>query len=183
MKKLVFACGILLATLSAPVLAASNLTIKFTGDCSDCSGQVTATLVLKNFSLNGVNPTLSTANLVSFTYDGSNLLAPFTTLPESSLGGNLTDPASPDPDLVGLSGIFFVNAALPGGVGRIFNATSHGGWSITPTNGGAPEDFGGNAVFTLESGVPEVASWAMFIGGFGLVGGTLRRQRTKVGFA
>ncbi|WP_404709946.1 PEPxxWA-CTERM sorting domain-containing protein [Sphingomonas sp. MMS24-J13] len=43
-----------------------------------------------------------------------------------------------------------------------------------------------SAAFTLQSGgaVPEPASWAMMIGGFGMVGATLRRrQRTTVRFA
>jgi len=37
---------------------------------------------------------------------------------------------------------------------------------------------------TSSSAVPEPASWAMFIGGFGLIGGAMRRrQRTTVSFA
>jgi hypothetical protein len=44
----------------------------------------------------------------------------------------------------------------------------------------------GNVGATLQptSAVPEPATWAMFIGGFGLVGGAMRRrQRTTVSFA
>jgi len=40
--------------------------------------------------------------------------------------------------------------------------------------------------FTLTSangGVPEPASWALMLGGFGLVGGAMRRRRTSVAFA
>lgn len=37
--------------------------------------------------------------------------------------------------------------------------------------------------FNIQSNVPEPATWAMFIGGFGLVGATMRRrQRTSVRF-
>jgi hypothetical protein len=32
-------------------------------------------------------------------------------------------------------------------------------------------------------GVPEPASWAMMLGGFGLVGGTMRRRRLAIRFA
>ncbi|RYF07394.1 MAG: PEP-CTERM sorting domain-containing protein, partial [Oxalobacteraceae bacterium] len=31
--------------------------------------------------------------------------------------------------------------------------------------------------------LPEPASWALMIGGFGMVGGTLRRRRARVQFA
>ena len=37
--------------------------------------------------------------------------------------------------------------------------------------------------FTLLSGVPEPASWAMMLGGFGLVGSAMRRRRTGIAFA
>ncbi|PZU09863.1 MAG: hypothetical protein DI605_08050 [Sphingomonas sp.] len=41
-----------------------------------------------------------------------------------------------------------------------------------------------NVLSTPVSRVPEPATWAMFIGGFGLVGGAMRRQRrTGVHFA
>jgi hypothetical protein len=54
-------------------------------------------------------------------------------------------------------------------------------------------DFGGTANFVafdnitfgseIAGGVPEPASWAMMIGGLGLVGGAMRRRRTAVSFA
>ena len=175
MKRLILACAVLLTTLSAPVFATSNVTIKFRGDCNDCAGQVSATLVLKNFVLNGLSPNLADDNLVSFTYDGSNLLAPYTSSAQSYLSGSLTDPASPDPAFAGLAGRFVVNAQFPDGTGRVFFAESHGAWTVYRTIGGAPEDYGGNSVFTLIAGVPEAASWVMFILGFGLIGGTMRR--------
>jgi hypothetical protein len=36
---------------------------------------------------------------------------------------------------------------------------------------------------TVNGGVPEPASWAMMLGGFGLVGGAMRRRRAAVTFA
>ena len=36
---------------------------------------------------------------------------------------------------------------------------------------------------SINLGVPEPASWAMFIGGFGLIGATMRRRSTSLGFA
>lgn len=53
--------------------------------------------------------------------------------------------------------------------------------------GGAPPEFtfnpGGTAVFSYASGsVPEPASWALMLGGFGLVGGAMRRRKVAVSF-
>ena len=41
--------------------------------------------------------------------------------------------------------------------------------------------FGSAGGFT--GGVPEPASWAMMLGGFGLVGSAMRRRKTAVTFA
>ncbi len=179
MNRLALACSVLLTALATPVLATSNLTIKFVGDCTDCAGQATATLVLKDFSLNGPNQDLGDANLVSFTYDGSNLLPAYNSTSNSYLTGHLTNPASGDIAVVGLSGTFAVNVLNPDGTGRIFGATSHADWLVIRTIGGAPEDYGANSVFHLITGVPEMASWGMFIFGFGLIGGTMRRHRAN----
>ena len=57
-----------------------------------------------------------------------------------------------------------------------------GRWS--DTNAATPDgfyvEFGGLA---QPGAVPEPASWAMMIAGFGLVGGAIRRQRVEVAFA
>lgn len=47
----------------------------FTGTCSDCAGTAKAELILQNYAI-GSN--ISSANFVSFHYDGSNLLPAFT---------------------------------------------------------------------------------------------------------
>lgn len=62
----------------------------------------------------------------------------------------------------------------------------HYGWNIWPRSG----TVGGNAVIsdfapensTIAS-VPEPASWAMMLGGFGLAGTVLRRRRQHIRFA
>ncbi|HWI84783.1 MAG TPA: PEPxxWA-CTERM sorting domain-containing protein [Sphingomonas sp.] len=42
----------------------------------------------------------------------------------------------------------------------------------------------GSSAFTLTGGaVPEPASWAMMVGGFGLIGGAMRARRTNISFA
>jgi len=70
---------------------------------------------------------------------------------------------------------------------------SVGYWDIN--NGPSSADIGGSdlagyygptgsSAFTLTSGaVPEPASWALMLGGFGLVGGAMRRRRTSLTFA
>lgn len=49
-------------------------------------------------------------------------------------------------------------------------------------NAGAGGSFGGSIAFS-PAAVPEPASWALLIGGFGLAGGVLRRRFLKVSFA
>jgi hypothetical protein len=183
MKRSNLAGAILLATLSTPAFATNFVTIKFVGDCTDCAGQATATLVLKNFSLDGVNPNLQNNNFFSFTYDGSNLFYPYTLTSDVSLSGNLTRGASNGPGLVGVNGNFSISGLSFAYIRWVFTATPQGSWAVSAPGGGAPEDYGTNAVFTSPTAVPETASWAMVIAGFGLIGGTLRRHRTNVRFA
>jgi len=62
-------------------------------------------------------------------------------------------------------------------------------WSLNDIGGATTDD--GLAIDDLQltaavapvAAVPEPASWAMMIGGFGLIGGTLRRRRAIVSFA
>jgi hypothetical protein len=49
------------------------------------------------------------------------------------------------------------------------------------TYAGASAAYGTS--FLFEAGVPEPATWAMMIAGFGLVGGAMRRKRTIVSYA
>ncbi len=48
---------------------------------------------------------------------------------------------------------------------------------------GTSDSLGGYVDNITLSAVPEPATWAMMIGGFGIVGGTLRRRRAKLRFA
>lgn len=50
-------------------------------------------------------------------------------------------------------------------------------------NGGAATAAGGLAISYIPDAVPEPASWAMMIGGLGLVGGMMRRSNRKVAIA
>jgi hypothetical protein len=59
------------------------------------------------------------------------------------------------------------------------------GGSSDAVKGGGGTDYGQRSSFTAQaSSVPEPASWAMMIGGFGLMGAAMRRQRkTAVSFS
>lgn len=52
-----------------------------------------------------------------------------------------------------------------------------------PNQGSGSGFLGVSDIGTIAHGVPEPASWAMMLGGFGLVGGALRRRRVAVSFA
>jgi len=61
--------------------AVNTITYNFSGTCQDCSGTATATLtVVGTYAL---GTALSSSNVVSFTYNGTNLLSPFTMTPSS----------------------------------------------------------------------------------------------------
>jgi hypothetical protein len=70
----------------------STITYNFTGTCTDCSGTATATLtVVGSYTL---GTTLSSSNVVSFTYNGTNLLPAFTITPSSPnffVNGSITN--------------------------------------------------------------------------------------------
>jgi hypothetical protein len=67
----------LLALLASPVHASaiSSQQYDFVGTCSDCVGQVHATLMLQNYV---AGTSITDASFLSFSYGGSNLLAPYT---------------------------------------------------------------------------------------------------------
>lgn len=63
--------------------------------------------------------------------------------------------------------------------GNIYLVGETGGSSPT-FNGSLPVSTSGLVVLSRVSAVPEPAAWALMIGGFGLVGGTLRRRHAAV---
>ena len=83
---------------------------------------------------------------------------------------------------------------LDGG-NSFFNAYTTEGWSLTSVTFSSTEALAGVGQIRIggvqqqltpgtQSAVPEPASWAMMVGGFGLIGGAMRRrQRTNLHFA
>jgi hypothetical protein len=74
-----------------------------------------------------------------------------------------------------------INGTIPGlsiGAGQVFGIR----WVDTDSSGSddgmAIDDLTMTLTTAIPAAVPEPASWAMMLGGFGLVGGALRRRRT-----
>ena len=136
--------------------AISNSVFTFSGTCSDCTGTATATLTLANYTQGNA---IGFSNLVSFQYDGTNLLAPFLVNQANLLSISgiipLALPSQADFFIENTSFLFF----------RTINAS--GGWNA------GNDDFGTNGVFAAKaptSGVPEPATVAMMAFGLGLIG-------------
>jgi hypothetical protein len=164
-----------LGALGTPAGASvvTDETYYFTGTCSDCSGDVTATLVLTDYTP-GPDSGFLLANLVSLTYGGSDLLPGFT----------VDNPESGVVFAVVIGGL----ANLPGAnnvtieweineQNASFQTGADGSWSVSyPTLA----DQGDNGSWSLTRGVPEPSTWAMM--GLGVAGlafaGYRARKRT-----
>ncbi len=159
----------------AIALAGSDYTFNFTGQCTDCSGQGLGTLRVTNYVLgNG----FSDFNFVSFQYQGTDLLAPFsidavTALGPVFLSGSIGQASGPYN--VHLTGFNRFESFVD------FNTSSDGSW-----NTGRPiADYGINGIWQqpdANPGVPEPATWISMITGFALAGGAMRRTKVRYSF-
>ncbi len=77
-----------------------------------------------------------------------------------------------DPDIVGQESIFIGMS----GSGTAKLANPGGGWGAF-FGPGTLFEVGGQAGYAVNGTVPEPATWALMIGGFGLVGSAMRRRR------
>ena len=153
-----------IAVAPPPVLS----TLFFSGNCEDCASAlrrpdfaVTAMLVLQNYLKGNA---LTAANFVSFSYDGSNLLQPYSILPSSllSVSGSipLTLPGALD---------FHVTGAR-----NYFDLSTSGRWDTGVAR--ASLDQGGSGTFG-PTAVPEPAT--MLLMGAALVAAGLARRRRQ----
>jgi MYXO-CTERM domain-containing protein len=98
-----------LAVTESSSAAPGTITFNFSGTCTDCQGTATATLVLVGSYVQGTPITAS--NLVSFTYNGTNLTGPFTYTPSTPsffVSGSMTNiPGANAFDVVANNNIFF----------------------------------------------------------------------------
>jgi hypothetical protein len=115
----------------------------------------------------------------------------------SGTGGPASDDFT-DPGVVGAAAfspqlfqIFFIGDGLTGdgtgstqvftaptGATRLFLADADSFGSSTGNLGSIAVDFSSSADITVSGAVPEPASWALMIAGFGLAGAALRKRRT-----
>jgi hypothetical protein len=176
-----FGLAVFAAAPAKAIITAPTTTYEFTGNCEDCAVAagtetyiVHAQLVLDSSYVLG---TSIAPDFVSFTYDGSNLLAAFTVGVSDvfDLSGELptTLPGPPKEDID-----FRTLAAFgPSPRDDQVSIRSSGFWFI----GQEPIDFGGNASF---SSVPEPSTWAMMLVGFaGLALAGWRARRRSVAIA
>ena len=150
-----------------PVLS----TLFFSGNCEDCAialerrdYAVTAKLVLQNFFQ---DTDITPANFVSFIYDGSNLLEPYTILSSSSpliVSGNISF------EMPG------ANEFHVTGVNRYFDLFSLGRWD-TGVQRPKSADTGGAGAFG-PTAVPEPAT-IMLMGAALAAAGLARRRRQR----
>ena len=142
-------------------------TLFFRGNCEDCAialerrdYSVTAKLVLQNYFQG--NP-ITAANFVSFSYDGSNLLDPYSILSSSSptVSGHISF-ASPS------TNVFHVT-----GVNHYFDLSSTGSWN---TGRHINQDMGNSGAFGPNA-VPEPAT--MLLMGAALAAAGLARRRRQ----
>lgn len=164
--------------------AAPTLTqYRFDGNCEDCAAAaeqgsfpVSAWLTLQDLPASGL---AGAENFHSFSYSGSNLLAPFSVTLAGG-GGELTfDPANEDhsfsADFSGLlPGFAEVALALLGEDNfAFFNSAGDGGqWSIFRGDLALADDFGNNGVWR----VPLPSALALSLLGLALLGRQRRRS-------
>ena len=161
--KLLFVTFVLSQIMVMSTARADIWTYDFAGQCSDCNGAVTAKLLLNEVPWQPQSFVFGIGGFISFTYNGSNLLAPFTInysdlIPTGSVGGaiqNLPGPTN--------FSITSYNNGLNG-----FYSYPNGNWAANTINGIA--DYGTGGSWKLVTSVPEPSEWALMLGGLVLIG-------------
>lgn len=168
-KRILAALAATLLGGSANAVVVASTTFSFSGTCSDCRGVALGQLTLAGFYHFGDE--ITSANFLSFRYEGTDLLPAYTiTSPYSStLTGSITS-AGP------AAGRFFVEDGV-----HFFRSATDGSWSTGLDN---VADYGtlGSYAGLASSAVPEPAGWALMLSGFGAIGLALRGRGPVVRF-
>jgi hypothetical protein len=139
----------------ASVTVTPDKVFSFSGQCTlDCTGEATAELTLDS-SYNLGDP-LSSSNFISFHYDGTDALAPFTFTVSDvvTYGGAISS-------VPGKNSVTLANAH---GFGFISFNNPAGNWAV-----GFLSDAGIQGSYTATT-VPEPGTWAMLLLGFAGLG-------------
>jgi hypothetical protein len=156
-----------------------NQVFNWSGACFDCSGTATGTLTLTGTYVLGT--ALNTTNFVSFHYNGTNLLAPFTINAGDAglIVWGLLPVALPGPANVDIYNNTnqFASGIYTGGTLTNFCVATGGGFG-----GGTsclPNDFGNASTFSVapNAAVPEPASLALL--GSGMMAFVVLRRRLR----
>ena len=149
------------------ILPASTSTFLFSGVCQDCEGIATATLVLQDYTQ---GDPIAQSNLVSFHYNGTDLLDPFTITGSDQFNISGIIPLS-----LTASANFFIEA-LPDSV-PWFSSDTEGGWSAGDLV--IQADFGTGGVWNgpVSNAVPEPGVFLLVAAGMAVIG--VRRWRVR----
>ncbi|MCW6533171.1 PEPxxWA-CTERM sorting domain-containing protein [Sphingomonas lycopersici] len=185
-KFALLAAGVTLGALATSAEAATCLTSDVSG-ASSCSGYVAGNI----FSNGGGNPNTVTSMLSGLGFDASGIdfgaLYSNTGLKLSNLGGATTLSFGGAPELFGETFIGIHWGGQGGGQSAIYKLDLTNPASVIEILGKNPGGTSNAVLFSTTpfnpGGVPEPATWALMIMGFGLVGATMRHRRAKVSFA
>lgn len=140
-----------------------NSTYVFTGDCTDCTGVGTGTLVLSNYTLGNA---LTSGNFISLGYTSNLINFSITSATLASISGSLP---------VSLPGVATLSiTANVGGNMLVTNINGNGGWCAGSSCSG---DFGGTSSFAnAPTGTPEPATLLMSVVGIAAISLVRRKQ-------
>jgi hypothetical protein len=160
-----------------------DLTFDWSGICTDCEGgaqPVTGSLMLTDFI---AGEPLSVSNFVSFTYNGSSILDPFTIAAANATG--LNGVLAADGTVTTFFSLQWSLSSPPGGGAsagtnppaapqNYFTVDTDGSWSLSYVSPG-DDDRGTNGTFTPASNVPVPATLLLLP--LGLAAMRLMRRR------
>lgn len=193
MKRYLLASAVILGSITnanaAPLISASITGLS--GAAWNTAVDATSTLFFAKPTTGVINPTDNfaptavTNGINSFLILGDGF--PTNTTENSDAAYNLTLAFADGATITGQ----YVGSTFVNGTSATVNGVTYTlrgfGWDRSPVDnvsrfsanpGNDPADYTGQLSFSQVSAVPEATTWAMMIGGFGILGGTLRRRRS-----